>query len=114
MTRVPAPHAPACARMTRAPAPHAPACARMTRAPAPHAPACARRFQRVLDVSGISASLRAAGIKEGDGVALGDVGEFVWSEERGEAAVYEAWLEDMKSRGRNRQGKTAWPGAKRG
>jgi GTP-binding protein len=71
-----------------------------------------RRFQRVLDVSGISDSLRAKGIKEGDSVALGDVGEFVWSEERGEAAVYEAWMEDMKSRGRNRQGKTAWPGAK--
>jgi hypothetical protein len=67
----------------------------------------------VLDVSGISAALRDGGIKEGDSVALGDVGEFVWSEERGEAAVYDAWLEDMKARGRNRQGGTAWPGAKR-
>lgn len=67
----------------------------------------------MLDVSGISQSLRDAGIKEGDSVALGDVGEFAWSEERGEAAVYEAWLEDMKTRGRNRQGKAAWPGPKR-
>ncbi|KAI8468676.1 MAG: GTP1/OBG-domain-containing protein [Monoraphidium minutum] len=71
-----------------------------------------RRFQRILDVSGISQSLRDAGIKEGDSVALGDVGEFAWSEERGEAAVYDAWLEDMKARGRNRQGVSAWPGAK--
>jgi hypothetical protein len=67
----------------------------------------------VLDVSGISQSLRDAGIKEGDSVALGDVGEFVWSEERGDAAVYSAWLEDMRSRGRNRQGVAAWPGAKK-
>lgn len=73
-----------------------------------------KRFQRILDVSGISQSLRDAGIKEGDSVALGDMGEFAWSDERGEAAVYSAWLEDMKSRGRNRQGVTAWPGAKKG
>ena len=69
----------------------------------------------MLDASGISAALRAAGAKEGDSVALGDVGEFVWSEERGEAAVYAAWLDDMKARGRNRQGGAQWPGAsKRG
>jgi hypothetical protein len=62
----------------------------------------------VLDVSGISGALRAAGVKNGDSVALGDVGEFVWSDERGEGAVYGAWLEDMRSRGKNRQGKSAW------
>jgi GTP-binding protein len=71
------------------------------------------RFERVLEVSGINAALRAAGIQEGDTVVLGEVGEFVWSDERSEAALYGAWLEDMENRGVNRQGKSKWPTAKR-
>ncbi|KAF8065613.1 OBGC1 [Scenedesmus sp. PABB004] len=68
-----------------------------------------KRFQRVLEVSGINEALVAAGCARGDTVALGDVGEFVWSDDRSEAATYGAWLEDMDSRGRARQGSSKWP-----
>lgn len=68
-----------------------------------------KRFQRVLEVSGINEALKAAGIAAGDTVALGDMGEFVWSDDQSEAATYGAWLEDMEARGRNRQGGSKWP-----
>jgi GTP-binding protein len=68
-----------------------------------------KRFQRVLEVSGINESLKQAGCAAGDTVAIGDQGEFVYSDDQSEAATYGAWLEDMESRGKNRQGTTAWP-----
>lgn len=68
-----------------------------------------KRFQRVLEVSGVNDALKAAGTKAGDTVALGDMGEFVWSDDQSEAATYGAWLEDMASRGRARQGGSKWP-----
>ena len=67
----------------------------------------------MLEVSGINPALKAAGIQEGDTVVLGEVGEFLWSDDRGEAALYGAWLEDMENRGTIRQGKSKWPTAKR-
>jgi len=68
-----------------------------------------KRFQRVLEVSGINAALKAAGATEGDTVAIGDMGEFIYSEDQSEGATYGAWLEDMDSRGRARQGSARWP-----
>lgn len=68
-----------------------------------------KRFQRVLEVSGINAALKAAGVSPGDTVAIGDSGEFLWSDDQSEAATYGAWLEDMASRGRARQGGARWP-----
>lgn len=68
-----------------------------------------KRFQRVLEVSGINAALKAAGCVAGDTVAIGDTGEFVYSDDQSEAATYGAWLEDMESRGKARQGVARWP-----
>lgn len=68
-----------------------------------------KRFQRVLEVSGINAALKEAGCAAGDTVAIGDQGEFVYSEDQSEAATYGAWLEDMENRGKSRQGVARWP-----
>eukprot|EP00879_Flechtneria_rotunda_P001326 GHRR01001476.1.p1 GENE.GHRR01001476.1~~GHRR01001476.1.p1 ORF type:complete len:621 (+),score=182.90 GHRR01001476.1:200-2062(+) len=68
-----------------------------------------KRFQRVLEVSGINAALKAAGVTAGDTVGLGQMGEFVWSDDQSEAATYVAWVEDMAARGRVRQGGSKWP-----
>ena len=67
-----------------------------------------KRFQRVLDVSGISGALRAKGIKEGDTVVINDM-ELAWSEDRSDGGMYQAWIDDMKGRGRVRQGASKWP-----
>jgi hypothetical protein len=37
------------------------------------------------------------------------VGEFVYNDDQSEAATYGAWLEDMETRGRARQGSSKWP-----
>ena len=71
-----------------------------------------KRFQRVLEVSGINAALKAAGAEPGDTVAIGDSGEFVYSDDQSEAATYGAWLEDMDARGQARHGAARWPGLK--
>lgn len=68
-----------------------------------------KRFQRVLEVSGINAALQEAGCTAGDTVAIGDQGEFVYSDDQSEAATYGAWLEDMDNRGKSRQGVARWP-----
>ncbi len=67
-----------------------------------------KRFQRVLEVSGINAALKARGVKAGDSVVIGET-EFTWSDEKSDAAVYDSWLRDMKDRGVNRQGSARWP-----
>ena len=70
-----------------------------------------RRFQKVLDVSGVNAALKAAGARDGDTVAIGDDGacEFEWRDAKGDSEVYAAWAEDMRSRGKARAGSSAWP-----
>lgn len=35
--------------------------------------------------------------------------EFLWSEDQSEGAMYGAWLQDMKDRGKGRPGKSKWP-----
>lgn len=67
-----------------------------------------RRFHKVLDVSGISASLRKRGVKEGDTVIIGGA-SFGWSDDQSDAALYAAWAADLKSRGRAHQGSARWP-----
>ncbi|KAJ9520855.1 hypothetical protein QJQ45_014051 [Haematococcus lacustris] len=62
-----------------------------------------RRFQRVLEVSGVSASLRARGIREGDTVVIGS-SEFEWRDDRSESAMYDAWATDMAARGQEQYG----------
>lgn len=66
------------------------------------------RFQRVLNVSGVNSALKAKEIKEGDTVVLGET-EFTWDNDQSDGALYESWLEDMRARGRNVQGISAWP-----
>jgi GTP-binding protein len=68
-----------------------------------------KRFQRVLEVSGINEALKQAGCAPGDTVAIGDQGEFVYSDDQSEGATYGAWLEDMESRGKSIQGVARWP-----
>jgi GTPase len=69
-----------------------------------------RRFQKVLDVSGVNSALIAAGVREGDTVAIGeDAGEFEWKDAKGDSETYAAWSEDMRSRGKARTGSSAWP-----
>lgn len=53
-------------------------------------------------------ALKAKGVKEGDSVVLGDA-EFAWSGDQSDAALYDAWLDDMRARGRAPQGSHAWP-----
>lgn len=45
----------------------------------------------MLEVAGVTSELRKQGIKEGDTVAIGDVMEFDWSDNRSQRALYEAW-----------------------
>ncbi|GFH11472.1 OBG-type G domain-containing protein [Haematococcus lacustris] len=67
-----------------------------------------RVAQRVLEVSGVSASLRARGIREGDTVVIGS-SEFEWRDDRSESAMYDAWATDMAARGQVMQGSARWP-----
>jgi GTP-binding protein len=68
-----------------------------------------KRFQRVLEVSGINAALKAAGAAPGDTVVIGGSMEFLWSDDQSEGASYGAWLADMEARGRARPGSASWP-----
>lgn len=67
-----------------------------------------RRFQRVLDVTGMNAALRARGVKEGDTVAIGEA-EFYWQDTQSQTKMYQSWLKDMKERGVTLQGVAHWP-----
>lgn len=70
----------------------------------------ARRFQGVLDASGISRALRAAGVKEGDTVAIGDL-EFEHSEDTSESGLYDRWESARKAAGIANRGSARWPHA---
>lgn len=67
-----------------------------------------KRFQRVLDASGVNNALRAKGIKEGDTVVIHET-EFNWQEDQSDSAVYQAYIDDMKLRGKTIQGVARWP-----
>ena len=67
-----------------------------------------QRFQRSLKESGAEKALVRAGVQEGNTVFVGDV-EFQWSADRGEAALYGAWLEQARAEGTGRQGAARWP-----
>jgi len=67
-----------------------------------------QRFQRALKESGAETALVRAGVQEGNTVFVGDV-EFQWSSDRGEAALYGAWLEQARAEGAGRQGAARWP-----
>lgn len=66
------------------------------------------RFQRVLQACGVTKTLIARGIMEGDSVVLGDV-EFSWSDDQTDGALYEAWIDDMNGRGKVGKGSARWP-----
>ena len=68
----------------------------------------ALRFQKVLEASGIVDELKAQGVKPGDTVSVGGT-EFLWSDDRSDGALYEAWMTDRRASGRVMQGSHAWP-----
>ena len=70
----------------------------------------ALRFQKVLEASGIVDELKAQGVKPGDTVSVGG-NEFLWSDDRSDGALYEAWMTDRRASGRVMQGSHAWPHA---
>lgn len=47
-------------------------------------------------------------LQDGDTVIIGDA-EFDWSNEKSQGKMYEAWQDDLKSRGANRVGSAKWP-----
>lgn len=69
-----------------------------------------KRFQKVLDAAGINAALRAKGIREGDTVVIHE-SEFNWQDDQSDSAMYQAFIDDMKLRGKNIQGGARWPHA---
>ena len=69
-----------------------------------------KRFQKVLDAAGINTALRARGIKEGDTVVIHE-SEFNWQDDQSDSAMYQAFIDDMKMRGKNIQGGARWPHA---
>lgn len=68
----------------------------------------ALRFQKVLEASGIVDELKAHGVKPGDTVSVGG-NEFLWSDDRSDGALFEAWMTDRRASGRVMQGSHAWP-----
>ena len=50
------------------------------------------RFQRVLDLAGVTKALRRAGAREGDAVAVGNSMEFEWVDDDDKGRAYERWL----------------------
>ena len=70
----------------------------------------ALRFQKVLEASGIVDELKAQGVEPGDTVSVGG-NEFLWSDDRSDGALYEAWMTDRRASGRVLQGSHAWPHA---
>lgn len=67
-----------------------------------------KRFQKILDAAGINQALRARGIKEGDTVVINE-SEFNWQDDQSDHAMYQAFIDDMKMRGKNIQGVARWP-----
>jgi GTP-binding protein len=63
-----------------------------------------------LSPSGISNALRHQGVREGDTVRVGG-GEFAWSDDRSDGALYDAWMAGRKEEGRVMQGSARWPHA---
>eukprot|EP00894_Picocystis_sp_ML_P001899 jgi/Pico_ML_1/52416/g3123.t1 len=63
-----------------------------------------KRFQKVLDVSGLTQQLRKRGIKNGDTVIIGDL-DFEWDDDFSLAHMYEKWLETE----RKPLGSSRWP-----
>ena len=63
-----------------------------------------KRFQKVLDVSGLSQELQKRGIKNGDTVIIGDL-EFEWDDDFSLAHMYEKWLDTE----RKPLGSSRWP-----
>ena len=45
----------------------------------------------MLEAAGVVDRLRREGVQAGDTVAIGDVMEFQWSDDRSHGALYEAW-----------------------
>jgi len=70
----------------------------------------AKRFQGVLDASGVTRALRAAGVKEGDTVVIGDL-EFEHSDSVSEASLFERWQSARKAAGIASRGSARWPHA---
>jgi len=67
-----------------------------------------KRFQKVLSSSGVNGALKARGVQEGDTVVIGE-SEFEWQDDQSDSALYSAFKEDMRARGRNVQGSSHWP-----
>ena len=67
-----------------------------------------RRFQGVLDAAGITKSLRAKGIQEGDTVIIGEM-EFEHSDERSEGAMVEKFHRERRMAGIAAKGSARWP-----
>ena len=63
------------------------------------------RFQRVMDVAGVTRALRRAGVKEGDAVSLGNAMEFDWVDDADKGRAYERWLQGR----RQTKGGSRWP-----
>ena len=70
----------------------------------------AKRFQGVMDAAGITSSLRAQGVREGDTVVIGEL-EFEHSEDTSEGALYERWNDERKAAGLAKRGSARWPHA---
>lgn len=68
----------------------------------------ARRFQHAMRAAGVEAALVGAGVKPGDAVVIADL-EFAWAEDRGEGALYGAWLQAHKDAGTPYRGAARWP-----
>ncbi len=69
-----------------------------------------KRFQKVLEAAGVNSSLRSLGVKEGDTVVINNF-EFNWQDDQSEAALFQAFKDDMRNRGRRMQGTASWPAA---
>ena len=52
-----------------------------------------------MEVAGVNKALRAAGVAEGDTIAIGEL-ELEWRDDQSEAALFDAWLADRKDKGR--------------
>ena len=62
----------------------------------------------VVYTAGINKALKKQEIKEGDTVQLGSI-ELIWSDNQSESAMYQAWLDDRKAKGKIPQGSARWP-----
>ncbi len=67
-----------------------------------------KRFQSVLQAAGVTKALRAAGVKEGDSVVIGDM-EMEWSDDQSDAALYDRWANNQRALGKPGKGMARWP-----